>query len=387
MASPYMMAEAAAGSGEDDQEVAADGLTQRQRFLQHKAKVEREKSGQLLEQNIGHLDPGVQEDARLDFQAGLIGTDLALTQKGQFEVNLANYPVEEDKEDLRDYFGRGFVDRDLQLTRRGELYTSDLETVLDRASRDPSRSEWIEWVEMGAWDEHRERTGEDPFLKQVGGAVKSLVTEVVPEAVAYGSTGVMASTPFIKAADWVGSLGIPEGVPFLGAFTKMHEARKDAKLSVTELQRATRKELAAGAGAAARAGMENQVVLDKGRQLLQAKAQAGVTGAIAGLFDGGLGDADTAVLMALYDFENSKRILREASADEAAGALLSLAALGASEAERMEKAEFGIQTSQAARAGRSPEELAAIDKEAASYGMLGLAPSFPLTPAASLTAK
>ena len=347
MASPYMMAEAAAGSGEDDQEVAADGLTQRQRFLQHKAKVEQEKSSQLLEQNIAHLDPGVQEDARLDFQAGLIGTDLALTQKGQFEVNLANYPVEEDKEELRDYFGRGFVDRDLQLTRRGELYTSDLETVLDRASRDPSRSEWIEWVEMGAWDEHRERTGEDPFLKQVGGAVKSLVTEVVPEAVAYGSTGVMASTPFIKAADWVGSLGIPEGVPFLGAFTKMHEARKEAKLSLTELQRATRKELAAGAGAAARAGMENQVVLDKGRQLLQAKAQAGVTGAIAGLFDGGLGDADTAVLMALYDFENSKRILREASADEAAGALLSLAALGASEAERMEKAEFGIQTSQA----------------------------------------
>ena len=387
MASPYMMAEAAAGSGEDDQEVAADGLTQRQRFLQHKAKVEQEKSSQLLEQNIAHLDPGVQEDARLDFQAGLIGTDLALTQKGQFEVNLADYPVEEDKEELRDYFGRGFVDRDLQLTRRGELYTSDLDTVLDRASRDPSRSEWIEWVEMGAWDEHTERTGEDPFLKQVGGAVKSLVTEVVPEAVAYGSTGVMASTPFIKAADWVGSLGIPEGVPFLGAFTKMHEARKDAKLSVTELQRATRKELAAGAGAAARAGMENQVVLDKGRQLLQTKAQAGVTGAIAGLFDGGLGDADTAVLMALYDFENSKRILREASADEAAGALLSLAALGASEAERMEKAEFGIQTSQAARAGRSPEELAAIDKEAASYGMLGLDPSFPLTPAASLTAK
>tara|TARA_Y100000817_G_scaffold314959_1_gene316467 strand:- start:6976 stop:13851 length:6876 start_codon:yes stop_codon:yes gene_type:complete len=377
-----MMAEAAAGSGEDDQEVAADGLTQRQRFLQHKAKVEQEESSQLLEQNIAHLDPGVQEDARLDFQAGLIGTDLALTQKGQFEVNLANYPVEEDKEDLRDYFGRGFVDRDLQLTRRGELYTSDLDTVLAQGE-----DTWLEWVEMGAWDEHKERTGEDPFLKQVGGAVKSLVTEVVPEAVAYGSTGVMASTPFIKAADWVGSLGIPEGVPFLGAFTKMHEARKDAKLSVTELQRATRKELAAGAGAAARAGMENQVVLDKGRQLLQAKAQAGVTGAIAGLFDGGLGDADTAVLMALYDFENSKRILREASADEAAGALLSLAALGASEAERMEKAEFGIQTSQAARAGRSPEELAAIDKEAASYGMLGLDPSFPLTPAASLTAK
>ncbi len=381
MASPYMMAEAAAGSGEDDQEVAADGLTQRQRFLQHKAKVEQEKSSQLLEQNIAHLDPGVQEDARLDFQAGLIGTDLALTQKGQFEVNLADYPVEEDKEDLRDYFGRGFVDRDLQLTRRGELYTSDLETVLDRASRDPSRSEWIEWVEMGAWDEHRERTGEDPFLKQVGGAVKSLVTEVVPEAVAYGSTGIWASTPFIKAADWIGSLGI------LPPFTEMHEARKDAKLSVTELQRETRKELAAGAGAAARAGMENQVVLDKGRQLLQAKAQAGVTGAIAGLFDGGLGDADTAVLMALYDFENSKRILREASADEAAGALLSLAALGASEADRMEKAEFGIQTSQAARAGRSPEELARIDKEAASYGMLGADPGFVFTPAASLSAK
>ena len=341
-----------------------------------------EKSGQLLEQNIAHLNPRTQEDARLDFQAGLIGADLSLTEKGQFEVNLASYPVEEDKEDLRDYFGRGFVDRDLQFTRRGKLYTSDLDTVLAQGEL-----AWMEWVEMGAWDEHKEQSGEDPFLKQVGGAVKSLVTEVVPEAAVYGSTGVMASTPLIKAADWVGSLGIPEGVPFLGAFTEMHEARKDAKLSVTELQRETRKELAAGWGAAARAGMENQVVLDKGRQLLQTKAQAGITGAIAGLFDGGLGDADKAVLMALYDYENSKRLLREASANEAAGALASLAALGASEAERMERAEFAVETSRAARAGRTKGELAAIDKEAASYGMLGLDPSFPLTPAASLSGK
>ena len=341
-----------------------------------------EKSGQLLEQNIAHLNPRTQENARLDFQAGLIGADLSLTEKGQFEVNLASYPVEEDKEDLRDYFGRGFVDRDLQFTRRGKLYTSDLDTVLAQGEL-----AWMEWVEMGAWDEHKEQSGEDPFLKQVGGAVKSLVTEVVPEAAVYGSTGVMASTPLIKAADWVGSLGIPEGVPFLGAFTEMHEARKDAKLSVTELQRETRKELAAGWGAAARAGMENQVVLDKGRQLLQTKAQAGITGAIAGLFDGGLGDADKAVLMALYDYENSKRLLREASANEAAGALASLAALGASEAERMERAEFAVETSRAARAGRTKGELAAIDKEAASYGMLVLDPSFVLTPAASLSGK
>ncbi len=85
MASPYMMAEAAAGSGEDDQEVAADGLTQRQRFLQHKAKVEQEKSSQLLEQNIAHLDPGVQEDARLDFRLGLSALTLRLLKKGNLK--------------------------------------------------------------------------------------------------------------------------------------------------------------------------------------------------------------------------------------------------------------------------------------------------------------
>jgi hypothetical protein len=379
-----MLAQAAAAKEEEEAAKAkadqADREAQRKRFLDRKAEVTRSKTNALFEQTMAErgLSPSVQADARLDFESGLIGPDLAPTQKGQFEINLGSFPEEEpgDKEDIRTYFNRGFIDFDLKKTKRGELYFSDLDTVLHKGEQ-----AFIEWAEMGAWDEHKERVGEDPFLKQVGTAVKSLVTEVIPEAATYGATAVWATDPFIAAADWIGSLGI------LPPFTKMHEARKDAKLSRAELQKLSQKEISAGIGAASRAAMENQAILDKGRQLLQAKAQAGATGAIAGLFDGGLGSADTAVLMALYDFENSKRVLREASADEAAAALYSLASLGASEAERMERAQFAYETSKAARAGRGEVELAAIDKEAASYGMIGADPSFLLTPAASLSAK
>ena len=335
----------------------------------------------LFNQSAASLPEELRQDARLDFEAGLLRADLQPTQRGQFEINLTQQFEPKEQQEVRGFFNRGLIDRNLQKTQRGELYFSDLDTVLDQGEQ-----AFYEWVKLGAWDEHSDRTGEDPVLEQVGAAMKSLATEVVPDAVGVAAQGITTNTPFITAADWLGGLGIPEGVPFFGAFTKMRKARESARLSIKGLRDVSRKELAAGFGSAAAAAMDNQVVMDRGRQYLQAKMQAGVTGAVGDLFSKGLGKADDAVILSLYDFEKSKKAMRDLSADEAAAAIASIATLG-DEAAKMEAAEFAATTSAAARQGFTKAELADIDRRNANYGMIGTDISMPFTPAASMVAK
>ena len=335
----------------------------------------------LFNQSAASLPEELRQDARLDFEAGLLRADLQPTQRGQFEINLTQQFEPKDHKEVRGFLNRGLIDRNLQKTERGELYFSDLDTVLDKGEQ-----AFYEWVKLGAWDEHSDRTGEDPVLQQVGTAIKSLATEVIPDAAGVAAQGITTNTPFIAAADWLGGIGFPEGFPFFGAFTKMRNARESARLSIKGLRDVSRKELAAGFGPAAAAAMDNQVVMDRGRQYLQAKMQAGVTGAIGNLFSKELGKADDAVILSLYDFEKSKKAMRDLSADEAAAAIASIATLG-DEAAKMEAAEFAATTSEAARQGFTKAELADIDRRNANYGMIGTDISMPFTPAASTVAK
>tara|TARA_Y100001973_G_scaffold25043_2_gene37484 strand:+ start:7765 stop:13788 length:6024 start_codon:yes stop_codon:yes gene_type:complete len=258
--------------------------------------------------------------------AGLVFPDGSLTQRGEFEANLADYQFsDQELTTFRDFYDRGLILEDLSQTEEGRIFGMSREEVLDEGEETFAR-----WYKLGGWEEHTDEiamrdpeTGERlPFIagptskSVVSESIKGLATEVIPSAVQ--GAGLMARSmkpDFLsKIDDTLGKVTLFD-LPILapiypGAALGYVErkAREKAGLTLDEFNELA-DDLALATSGKLVAGMaRNQVWLARGIELQEAF--------LAKKMMGDSEEAEDAYIKALFNFEKGLQEIEDLDAAE-----------------------------------------------------------------------